>query len=349
MTEAFIARLREETSGNPFFIEETLRSLDPGEDPERALSRIRVPEGVKEVISRRLARLSETANQVLDVASVVGREFRLPVLGQLVDAPEDSVIAALEEAAAGGLVRELDADAFAYSHALVRETLYERQSASRRVRLHLRIGEALEDGGRRRPGRAGLPLLREPPPRRATAARSRYALAAADDAAAALAYEEAAEHYRHALETAPDDRRGEVLLGLGHAQERAGDPGARETFGRAAELARARGAREGLAETALGFAGRYAEAGVVDREGIALLEEALAGLAGEETPAGRAAAGPAGRQPPVRRRGCAHRRAVAARRWSWPAGSATRARSCPRWRAATPRCCTSTTWTSGCA
>ena len=107
---------------------------------ERALSRIAVPDGVKEMLSRRLAGLSGEANQVLSVASIVGRQFDLPLLETLVDG---DVLAALEEALQAGLIRESDElDRFTYAHALVRETLYEGQSASRRVRLHQRIGPA---------------------------------------------------------------------------------------------------------------------------------------------------------------------------------------------------------------
>ena len=75
VSSGFVRRLTEETDGNPFFIEETLRSLPALE--ERALSRIAVPEGVKEMISRRLQQLSEPANQVLNVAAVIGRRFDL--------------------------------------------------------------------------------------------------------------------------------------------------------------------------------------------------------------------------------------------------------------------------------
>ena len=107
-------------------------------------------------------------------------------------------------------------DRFVFAHALVRETLYERQSASRRVRLHRRIGEALEAHRRREPGRARLPLLRGAGATKAVD----YALAAAEQAAAALAYEEAAEHYRRALV----EPRLDILLALGAAELRAGDP-----------------------------------------------------------------------------------------------------------------------------
>ena len=78
-----------------------------------------------------------------------------------------AIIAALEEASAAGLVDEVadDADRFVFPQALVRDTLYERQSGSRRVRLHHRIAQALEAARRRHARRARAPLPREPPPR----------------------------------------------------------------------------------------------------------------------------------------------------------------------------------------
>ncbi len=150
VSPTFILRLQEGTDGNPFFIKETLRSLaEVGGEP----AKLPVPEGVKELIGTRLARLGETANQVLTVASVIGRDFPLEVLEVLIDEPEERIISALEEACEAGLVGEVedDADRFVFAHALVRETLYEGQSASRRVRAHHRIAHALEDVGRAAP------------------------------------------------------------------------------------------------------------------------------------------------------------------------------------------------------
>ncbi len=237
-----------------------MRSLP--EFDERALSRIAVPEGVKEMISRRLAQLSETAHQVLAVASVVGRQFDLALLEQLVDEPADRLIEVLEEATEAGLVREADElDRFAYAHALVRETLYEAQSNARRVRLHRRIGEALEAAGEANPAELAYHFSEGRSPE-----AKGYALAAARQAAAALAYEEAVEHYRRA----GDDI--ETLLALGAVELRAGDPAARVTFATVAERATD---RETFARAALGFAGRHIAAGVIDGEGIARLEEAL--------------------------------------------------------------------------
>ena len=260
VTSGFVQRLAEETEGNPFFIEETLRSLPELE--ERALSRIAVPEGVKELIGRRLEQLSPTANQVLGVASVVGRRFDLTLLETLL---EQDVLDALEEAVAGGLIRESgELDTFAFAHALVRETLYEGQSTSRRVRLHRRIGEALEASGTANPAELAYHFHEGHAPEAVA-----YAVAAAEQATAALAWEEAAQHYR---------RAGEDLatrLALGAAELRAGDPAARETFAAAARQAREQDDRDALAEAALGHSGRHAAAGEIDGEAIALLEEAL--------------------------------------------------------------------------
>jgi hypothetical protein len=260
VTSQFVRRLTEETEGNPFFIEETLRSLPELE--ERALSRIAVPEGVKELINRRLAQLSEEANRVLSVASVVGRRFDLPLLETLLE--ETDVLGALEEATDRGLVREAGVDRFAFAHALVREALYEAQSSSRRVRLHRRIGEALETQDAN-PAELAHHFHEGRAPQAIP-----YALAAAEQATAALAWAEAAEHYRRA------DAGLATRLALGAAELRAGEPTARATFARAAELAREETDHDALAEAALGFSGRHAEAGVIDDEAVALLEEALA-------------------------------------------------------------------------
>ena len=200
-SDSFVLRLREETEGNPFFVRETLRSLADaaaaGEDLELALSHLTVPAGVKELVEARLARLSDTAQQVLTVAAVVGREFRLEVLEELLDEPVERIIAALEEASAAGLVDEVanDADRFVFPQALVRDTLYERQSGSRRVRLHHRIALALEELGLGATPAELAHHFYESHHLDREGKATEYAVQAGAEAAAALAYEEAAAHY----------------------------------------------------------------------------------------------------------------------------------------------------------
>lgn len=303
---AFVERLHRQTAGNPFFIGEALRSLaesgspahDRSDDQEQALERMGVPEGVGEVIVRRLSRLSELTVWVLSAASAIGREFDLGVLAATLQVDEDELIAGLEEAMGAGLVLELPdgADRFAFCHALVRQTLYERQAVARRVRLHRRIAEALEGRADERGGSVAelahhfFEARQVAGPEKAI----RYAVQAGEQAAAALAHQEAVDHLHRALRAFGPGRAGdgaqrcEVLLRLGRVQWRAGDSAAaRATFSQAVVSARGRDAPEQLARAALGVTGHYYEAGVADPSVVALLEEALAAL-GEQDGALRA-------------------------------------------------------------
>ncbi|MDA0183283.1 protein kinase [Solirubrobacter phytolaccae] len=249
--------LHERTAGNPLFVAETLRADG-------------LPDTIRDVISRRLADVDERTRLALTIAAVMGRDFRLDVLETLADGALDAV----EEACAKGLLREAEElDHFLFAHALVRETLYESISNARRVRLHRSIGEALEQAGVASPGELArhFHAARHLDPAKAFA----YSVEAAHHAD----FEEAVAHYRHALELEP---RLDLLLGLGRAELRTGEPTARATFARAAVLAREARDAIGLAYAALGFNARQAASGVLDREGIALLEEADAAL--EDSP-----------------------------------------------------------------
>src|SRR3954451_14965672 len=295
---SFIARLQEGTEGNPFFIKETLRSLtDAAEDEEQelrdeTLSRVPVPEGIKELIGTRLARLGEHTSRVLTPAAVVGREFRLEVLEALLDEPVERIISALEEADEAGLVREVedDADRFVFAHALVRETLYETQSASRRVRMHHRIAQALEGLGPRlaaTPAELAYHYVESRHLDREGKAVG-YCEQAAEAAFAALAYEEAKHHYEAALERLANNapKRCALLIGLGTAAARVGDPSAVAAFDEAAAIAKREGLTEERARAALGRFGSYsyAHAGTVDQNAIELLEAALEAQGADEGP-----------------------------------------------------------------
>ena len=271
--------LQEQTGGNPFFIEELLRSRREAPDAPPP-----VPEGVKQVIGRRLARLSDETVDVLITAAFLGAEFSLPML--IAVAGDVDVVAAVEQAVRAGLLTEEpdSVDRLSFTHALVRETLIEQPIVSRRLRIHRAIAEALE----------ATPL--DVPPaqlahhyfmaREVGGAQKAlvYALKAADVALEAHAYEDAAAHYERALVTLdltqPDDRvaRADLLLALGRARWQASERGPRLAFEMAAVLARDMGDAERLAWAALGAGGRYYAPVVPDRPYVALLEEALAAL-----------------------------------------------------------------------
>ena len=195
---ALARRLQDRTAGNPFFIEEMLRSL--AEAPEDAPG---VPEGVKDLVSRRLARLEPGTVETLTGAAVLGRDFGLATLAGMLGRPEEELLGALEEALRAGVVLE-DAeqvDRFTFAHALVRETLYDAPAHSRRARLHLRAGQALEAAGAP-PGELAHHFFAAREVGGADAAIA-YSAAAARRAVAAHAYEEAAWHLEQALQVGP--------------------------------------------------------------------------------------------------------------------------------------------------
>ena len=145
-----------ETEGNPFFVQEILLSLvESGRLVQRdgvwttdlEIAELGIPEGVREVVGRRLSRLSEAANTVLSIASVVGQAMDVDVLVAVSALPEDAVIDALDEASSAALLRESASGTYEFTHALVRSTLYDELSATRRTRRHRQIGEFLEAHG----------------------------------------------------------------------------------------------------------------------------------------------------------------------------------------------------------
>jgi tetratricopeptide (TPR) repeat protein len=178
-----------------------------------------------------------------------------------------------------------------FSHALVRDALYEAIPARRRRELHGRVGNELERGHRAEPGPHAAKLAQHFVEAGATEPAVEYAELGAERAAAQLAYEEAARLYRLALRAlelggATDERLlCDLLLGLGDAQARAGDEtGAKETFLRAAEVARRAAMAESLGHAALGYGGRWVWTVFRgDPHIIPLLEEAISALPSEDS------------------------------------------------------------------
>jgi Protein kinase domain/AAA ATPase domain len=277
----FIQALHDTTSGNPFFIEETLRHLRDQDLSTRSLFSLGVPEGAKEVIERRLEQLQQDARDLLKTAAVCGRTFRLDVLTELLDAPAARLVGPLEEAMSAGLVVEPEIGRFTYCHALVRETLYSAiASGTSRARAHLAVGEALEalDGDDAPASELALHFhaSRHVGGAEKAVAHGRKAAAVAADA---LAYEEAARHERQVLDALEilgrDAERFQVLDRLGRLQWQSGDSvAAKATFREKAALARRLDDAGELARAALGFGGRWYDAENIDEELISLLREA---------------------------------------------------------------------------
>ena len=211
----FLARI---TEGNPLFIGEMLRHLEETRrlglaiETPSTVAELGLPESIRELIGRRLSRLSEASHHLLTLASVLGREFNLSVVERLTELPEALVLGAIDEAVAARIIVE-DAcipGRFSFTHTLIRETLYGGLTLSRRVRLHHRIGEALERQCHARRGPiADLAYhFGQAAVYRDAEKAIGYAVQAGDHAAGTLAFEEAARYYELALQTLDSPRFG---------------------------------------------------------------------------------------------------------------------------------------------
>jgi DNA-binding SARP family transcriptional activator/tetratricopeptide (TPR) repeat protein len=142
--DATVAGIAERTGGNPFYVRESARLLT-SEGALVALSE--VPEGVRDVLRRRLARLPESGVSVLRLAAVAGRESSVGMLVQAADSDEDGVLDALDAGVIAGLLDEPRPGRVRFVHALVRDTLVADVTRLRATRMHARIAAALEGTG----------------------------------------------------------------------------------------------------------------------------------------------------------------------------------------------------------
>ena len=163
--------LYNETEGNPFFLGQLLRHLvESGaiarqEDRwvwQAAIEDLTVPDGVREVVRRRLSRLSDATNRTLTVAAVIGREFSLDILEHIEGLGDRlALLDAIDPAVQARLVMEVGpvAGSYNFSHALVRHTLYGELTTGRRAWMHQKVGEALEKSpARSRPSSPPWPI-----------------------------------------------------------------------------------------------------------------------------------------------------------------------------------------------
>ena len=292
--EGLVAALHAETEGNPLFVGEIVRLLDAeGRLAAESAAAVPIPASVREVIGRRLRRLSGECRRVLSLASVLGREFGLVGLERVADYTGiDKLLTVLDEAIAARVVEEIPGalGRLRFGHALIRDTLYEEIPATHRIRLHRRVAEVLEGLYAGSPDAHLAELAHHfsmAVPAAGTDKAIEYSRRAGDRAAGLLAYEEAVRLYETALPLVDEGAaRCDLLLALGNAQARAGDtPASKQTYREAADLAEALEVPDHLAHAALGYGGRILwEVSRDDEYLVPLLERALSALGEADSP-----------------------------------------------------------------
>jgi len=164
----FATLLATETDGNPFFLRETLLHLvDEGRLREvdgvwiaEAGADLGIPAGVRDVIGRRLSRLSPAANKLLAAGALFEVGFPLTVAAAVTKLDEDEALDAIDEALDARIVAASGAfDHYVFTHALFRHTLVEELNPSRQVRMHRAIAEAIEKDLRGEPDAATAATL----------------------------------------------------------------------------------------------------------------------------------------------------------------------------------------------
>lgn len=233
----FAALLAGQTDGNPFFLRELLLHLGESgalrfEDGAWVASddlADEIPEGIREVLGRRLSQLSGDANALLAVGALFDAALPLAVAAEVAGLSDEAALDAVDEALAARIVAPAEAfDHYAFTHALFRQTLVAELNPSRQVRLHRAVAEALEKA-----------VATEPTPEQAAALARHWhrsgalpgaergvphAMTAAEAATDRYAYAEAADAWAIALELLGegDDREEAIRCAHFEAAARAG-------------------------------------------------------------------------------------------------------------------------------
>lgn len=281
--------VHQRSGGHPFFARELCHLLETGHDTE-------VPAVVRDVILRRLARLSDASRAVLDVAAVAGRTLLPDVLADATGESGASIAGLVGESAAAGVVlTDSGSGVVTFAHDLYRETIYADLAGARRLDLHHRVAEALvrrhDRGSQVFPAElahhfAHTVTISGPEP------AVSWAIAAAEADRRRAAFGEAAAHLTRARSAVADAgctlSDGDLVRLLTTEADlwlRSGDTGrARHELDTAWQRARVTGKAELLGLVALGLDQCGARFAMPRADLVAVLDTALAATAGSGTP-----------------------------------------------------------------
>jgi tetratricopeptide (TPR) repeat protein/KaiC/GvpD/RAD55 family RecA-like ATPase len=155
VSREFCRLVHEKTRGNPFFVEEVIKSLKEEEVVYREknkwkireVSKIRFPKTVKSVIKKRISRLDDESQRVLTMASFVGKDFTFEALNGVSDIEENKLLEIVDKLLKRGLFKHRiihREDMFSFADIIVRNVVYEEVGVLKRKKLHGVVGSALE-------------------------------------------------------------------------------------------------------------------------------------------------------------------------------------------------------------
>ena len=207
-TDALVDVVHRHTDGNAFFVQEIVRTLVARGDAVHRdglwdcppIADLVIPRSVEEAISERLSRLSQSAQDVLAEASVLGQTFAFEDVLDMGGRNEEELDRDLEEATNVMVVRVVDGDRYAFNHALTQHFLYRSMSPRHRRRLHLAAAEAIEQKPRSDRATRAAEIAWHFREADARERALQYAILAGDQAESRYAHLEAVRFYRGALD-----------------------------------------------------------------------------------------------------------------------------------------------------
>ena len=154
---AVTAAVYDATTGNPFYTKHVWQLLVDSDrvrfregwwSTDFSIAELGIPEGVRQVVAQRSARLSPTTQQLLTNAAAFTGPFALSDLQNLLPLDKAVLLDALDEAIAAGLIRSADrAPKYHFAHAIVRHAVLAGMNPDREAQLHRQVAEALESAG----------------------------------------------------------------------------------------------------------------------------------------------------------------------------------------------------------
>lgn len=222
----------QKTRGNPFFVEEVIKSLkeegviyrEKNKWKIKEVSKIRFPKTVRSVIKKRISRLDDESQRVLTMASFVGKDFTFEALNGVTDVEEDKLLEIMDELLKTGFIKRREIrgeDVYSFADIIVRDVVYEEIGHFKRKKLHGVVGIALEKVYAEKIDKhfaeLALHFLESGDKEKALD----YFLKAGEKAAKVYANSEAASYFQSALKLL-EEKEGE-LRERGRVLERLGD------------------------------------------------------------------------------------------------------------------------------
>jgi ABC-type oligopeptide transport system substrate-binding subunit/DNA-binding SARP family transcriptional activator len=248
-------RLYRETEGNPFFLMETIRGLFDtgslrlegrawtGDFAGISEGTLALPTTLSEAIEARVHNVSESAQEAVRLAAVLGREFDFESLNAVWGQGEGATLEALDELLRHRLIDEGSGDNrrdYVFTHHKIQEVVYSSMSRRRRQQAHAVVGTTMENLYRAQTedlaGELGFHFQEgRYHDRSLTEKAITYRLQAGDRARTLYAHHEAIDHYEQALALLKEDMQYEkaarTLMKLGLTHHNAFDfQQAREAF-----------------------------------------------------------------------------------------------------------------------